>query len=319
MGAYGSSFAIFRTLLERLPLILCPRWSRSLTQPIALPDLLTLFGYCLAHPEEADGAFDIGGPELVSYHELLALTADVMGLRRRFVDLPLQGAIFCKLILRAVTGVPMALISPLVESMRFPMVAQERRLQTRADLPGRPLRRAIAEALGEERRASAQPSLAHPTEPPHYDVRSVQRLPLPPDSSARSVADQYIRWLPWLFRCCLRCEEDSERNVCITLILPGVRLTLLELTFGLDRSPEEDRQIYFITGGLLVKQVDLPSRKPRLEFREVLDRSAILLAIHDYRPALPPWLYECTQALAHVFIARRFVRHLRRSGRAGNP
>jgi len=319
VGANGSSFAIFRTLLERLPLIPCPRWGRSLTQPVALPDLLELFRYCLEHPEGLEGAFDIGCPEVVSYRELLVLAADVMGLRRRFFDVPLQGSILCKLWLRAVTGVPMALVSPLVESMRFPMVTGERRLQERAAIPGRPLRRAIEEALEVERKAAVRPPVAHPPEPSHYDVRPVQRLPLPAGTSARIVAGLYIRWLPWFFHAFLRCEEDSQRDVRINLVLPGYRLPLLELTFGPDRSPDDDRQVYFITGGILVRKVGLPSRRPRLEFREVLDRSAIILAIHDFRPALPPWIYEHTQALIHVFVTQRFAWHLRRLGKTTTP
>ena len=59
------------------------------------------------------------------------------------------------------------------------------------------------------------------------------------------------------------------------------------MKFHPDRNPGDDRQVYFITGGALVQKVDLPSRRPRLEFREVLDRTAILMALHDYRPALP--------------------------------
>jgi hypothetical protein len=61
-----------------------------------------------------------------------------------------------------------------------------------------------------------------------------------------------------------------------------------------------------------VRKVDLPSRRPRLEFREVLDGCAVILAIHDYRPALPAWIYEHTQALAHLLVTRSFARHLRK-------
>lgn len=311
VGAHGSSFAIFRTLLQRVPLLPCPRWGKSLTQPAALKDMLGLFRYCLEHPEESIGTFDVGCPEVVSYRKLLETTAGTMGLRRRFIDLPFQGSIFCKLWLCVVTGAPMALVAPLVESMRYSMVARDRRLQAACGLGDTSLSEALAQALAEERHIEAPP-VAHPPEPSHYDVRSVQRLPLPPGCSARCIADRYIRWLPWLFRWILRCEEDAERNVRVSVALFHWRWALLELTFRPDRNPGDDRQVYFITGGALVRKVDLPSRRPRLEFREVLDRTAILMALHDYRPALPPWLYAWTQAKAHVLVTKRFGKYLRR-------
>lgn len=314
LGAHGSSFAIFRTLLARLPWLPCPRWSRSLTQPIALADLVALVRHCLLHPQESVGVFDVGGPEVTSYRALLERTARAMGLRRRFFDIPVPGSAFCKLWLCLLTGASRALVSPLVESMRGDMVARDRRLLVRAGLPGTPLDAALADALAAEQTCDGRLPVAHPPEPSHYDVRSVQRLPLPPGSSARAVVGEYLHWMPWIFRGLMRCEEDPQRTIRIRLALPGLRVNLLELTYGQERSPGEDRQVYFITGGLLVKPVERVSRRPRLEFREVLQGRALLLAIHDYRPALPPWIYARTQALAHLLGTRSFARHLRRQG-----
>lgn len=317
IGAHGSTFAIVRTLLARLRILPCPLWTRSLTQPIALSDVLRLIGYCLRTPSEAIGTFDIGGPEVVSYRGLLERVARAMRLRRTCLDLPFCVPTLCQLWLGLVTGAPRALVSPLVESLRVPMVARNRLLQEKAGLPGKPLDEAIAEALAEEARLPAQRSVAHPPEPAHYHVRSVQRLVLPPGLSARAVMAEYVRWLPWAFRWLLEGETDPDGNVRISLRLPGYRVSLLELTFGRERSPESDRQVYFITGGALARRIAPRTRRPRLEFREVLDGRVVLLAIHDYRPKLPPWIYERTQALAHVLVTRSFARHLSRL--AGSP
>jgi hypothetical protein len=56
------------------------------------------------------------------------------------------------------------------------------------------------------------------------------------------------------------------------------------------------------------------TRRPRFEFREVLNGSAILAAVHDYRPRLPWPLYNAFQARVHVWIMRLFARHLQKAG-----
>ncbi len=312
IGAHGSSFSIFRTLLTRLPVVPCPTLGYSLTQPVALADVLRLIKYCLVHPKETEGHFDIGSREILSYRELLELTVRVMNLKRLFFHLPVRSRMFCRVCLRLLTGAPMALISPLVGSMRFDMVAADRRLQEQALIPGLPLGEAISIALKEEGYTKTCGSAAHSEEPEHYDVRSVQRLPLPRGLSARAVVDRYLHWMPWVFRWFMCCEEAADRSIRVALVLPGFRRVLIELSYCRNRSPGDDRQVYFITGGALVRKVDRSSRRPRLEFREVLDKTAILIAIHNYHPTLPPWIYRHSQALAHLWGTRSFARHLRK-------
>ena len=75
-----------------------------------------------------------------------------------------------------------------------------------------------------------------------------------------------------------------------------------------ERSAASDRQLFYISGGLLARKTEQPTRSPRLEFREVLNGSAALVAIHDYRPTLPWPLYNLTQARAHLWVMRNFAR-----------
>jgi hypothetical protein len=88
-----------------------------------------------------------------------------------------------------------------------------------------------------------------------------------------------------------------------------VNTLLLELTHAPQRSTP-DRQLFYITGGLLARTAD--NAKARLEFREMLDRRCLLAAIHDFAPTLPWYLYNATQALAHLVVMRAFGRHLGR-------
>src|SRR5690606_15038482 len=74
VGARGSSFQIVEKLVKRLPLLLCPRWTRTLTQPIALKDVLEILQYVMGKPEHFHHAYDVGGPSVLSYVEVLGET-----------------------------------------------------------------------------------------------------------------------------------------------------------------------------------------------------------------------------------------------------
>lgn len=322
VGASGSSYRMFKTLVERLPVIPCSRWGRSRTQPIALADVIELARYCLLRPTPATQSYDIGSPDVLTYRELLERTARILGLKRTIVDLPLTGTLWCRYWLHFVTGAPLELVGPLLESMRHSMVARDRRLQEEAGIPGRPFEQAVREALADERsgrpviRTSVERAMARRADRRTYlyHVRSVQRIPLPAGRTARWAAERYLQFLPRVFRFLLHGERDLKGNVRLMLTFP--RVSLLDHHLAADRSGKSDRQVFYITGGILARRVVRRSRRPRLEFREVLEGTALLAAIHDYRPRLPWPLYHAVQARVHVAVMRLFARYLRVAGDA---
>ncbi len=312
IGAGGSSFEVLTRLVRRLRVIPCPGWAHTPTQPIALADVLDLLVYCLGHPASENRHFDIGCPEVLSYRRILERVAAILGLKRSFVDVPLRGTLWCRYWVSLVTGAPLELVGPLLESMQHPMVARERCLQDEAGIPGLELDAALRMALAEGGRGAPSgwqsPSVAR-TGP--YHVRSVQRLPLPVGKSARWAAEQYSTWLPLFFRTFIRAEQDAEKNVRIVCVFP--RISLLEHQFARDRSQSPDREVFYITGGILARRVKKATQRPRLEFREALRASCLILAVHDYRPTLPWPIYTVTQAQVHPWVVRHFGRHLARA------
>lgn len=320
VGAAGSSYRMFKTLVERLPVIPCSRWGKSLTQPIALADVVELARYCLLHPTPTGRTCDIGSPDILTYRELLERTARILGLKRLVVDLPVTGTLWCRYWLHFVTRTPLELVVPLLESMRHSMVAQERRLQEEAGIPGRTFEQAVRDALVEERAGTRQPqtsaerAVTRWSDPRtfRYHVRSVQRISLPAGRTARWAAEQYMRFLPRVFRVFLRAETDRRGDVRLMLAFP--RVSLLDHHLAADRSGTSDRQVFYITGGILARRVVRRSRRPRFEFREVLNGTAILAAVHDYRPRLPWRLYQALQARIHLAVMRWFARYLRQQG-----
>ncbi|CAG0950539.1 hypothetical protein MYXO_00171 [Myxococcaceae bacterium] len=315
MGAEGSSFQMLLRLVRRLPFMVCPRWTQNRTQPIALEDAVSLLLYVLGDPESLGKTYEIGGPDVMSYRDMIVRTAQGLGLRRRTFPVPLLSTRLSRLWVSAFTGTPRALVTPLIESLEHPMVASERRLQERAGIAGlsfdEAMRRAIvAEATSPPGSVDA-PRAALRGERSRLraasTVRSVQRLPLPAGRDASFVAREYVAWLPRFVGPLLAVDDDGKGGVRLGVRPLGV--DLLSLRRVSERSGP-DRELFRIEGGALVAASN--ESHARLEFREVLDGSAVLAAIHDYRPRLPWWLYNATQAQAHLAVMRGFARHLSR-------
>ncbi|HUZ34835.1 MAG TPA: SDR family oxidoreductase [Streptosporangiaceae bacterium] len=126
IGSGSASFEMLRYLTERLPAMITPKWVRSRTQPIAVRDVLYTLAGCARLPPEVNRAFDIGGPDVLTYAEMMHRYATVAGLRPRLL-LPV-GVLSPSLSshwVGLVTPVPGALARPLVESLRHDAVAAE--------------------------------------------------------------------------------------------------------------------------------------------------------------------------------------------------
>ncbi len=312
VGAGGSSLDMLVSLVRRLPVMLTPRWTLSPTQPIALRDVVRAFRHVLADPSRFVGAFDIGGPDVMSYRQMMARTAAVLGKRRPMYDVPYFTPGLSKLWVATITGAPLALVGPLVESLRHEMTVADNPLQ--AWLVGDALgfEAALREALNQpqpprprllsrkrDRRRARRASTA----------RSVQRLPRPKGASARWVAEEYVRWLPNGPVPGLRCtSEVTERGPLIRFHLGPMKRPLLALRLDRARS-REDRALFYVEGGLLARG----DRAGRFELRETPDGHSILAAVHEFRPALPWPLYVLTQARVHALVMFLFGGHLARA------
>ena len=327
IGAHGSSFDMMARLVRRLPVMLCPSWTSTLTQPIALDDVVSLLVYAITHPEVPAGSYDVGGPDVLSYRELMALVAERLGVRRRFLPVPFFSPGFSRLWVSLVTGAPRALVAPLIQSLRHSMRAHDRRLQERAGVPGVSVRAAIARAL------APPPGPAPTNDLPKRSgrtrrheirrdrqVRSVQRLPLPSGQTATGVAETYLRWLPRFFVSLIHVDVDdvsASPRLC-RFRLRGMRRPILVLRFSPERS-RPDRPLFYVVGGALA----FGQPRGRLEFREMSDGREgarfLLAALHDFVPRLPWWLYQATQAWVHLWTMKRFARHLRRLGARAAP
>ncbi|MEN8113013.1 MAG: SDR family oxidoreductase [Actinomycetota bacterium] len=126
IGSGSLSFEMIRHLTEVLPVVMRPRWVRSRCQPIAVRNVLEILVGVLDDPEPVDRIYDIGGPDILTYQEMMQIYAEVAGLRKRVVvPLPVFSVRFSPLLVGLVTPLPAAVARPLIESLCHDVVVNE--------------------------------------------------------------------------------------------------------------------------------------------------------------------------------------------------
>jgi nucleoside-diphosphate-sugar epimerase len=309
VGPGGSSLRILINLVRRLPVMFLPSWTLSKTQPIAIKDVLRGLDICL-EDQSLIGSFDIGCPEILTYREMMKATAKMMGKRTPLV--PVRGISIglSKRWVATVSGCSMQLVAPLVDSLCHDMVVRQNPLQDRL------LEESVS--FGEAVKSSMEINGLPKSNPRQVirsrddsvirserRVRSVQRLHLPPGKTAYWVMEEYLRWLPGLLRYLIECRVEENGRVLFRL--RGMNLTLLELQ--LLRNENEELLVLGITGGVLASVKD--EARGRFEFREILGGKYVMAALHDFSPRLPWYLYNFTQAAAHLYVMKSFGKHLK--------
>jgi uncharacterized protein YbjT (DUF2867 family) len=156
IGSGSLSYEMIRALVERLPVMICPRWVRVLAQPIAVEDLLAYLLEALDLPDGPSQIYEIGGPDQVSYGQIMHEYARQRGLRRWMIPVPLLTPYLSSLWLGLVTPLYARVGRKLVESLRNPtLVSNDLAARTFSVRP-RSVREALARALLNEDRQFAE-------------------------------------------------------------------------------------------------------------------------------------------------------------------
>ena len=126
IGSGSASFEMLRYLTERLPIMTTPKWVRTRIQPIAIRDVLRYLVGAASLPPDVSRAFDIAGPDVLTYGDMMQRYAKVAGLRRRIiVPVPLLTPRLSAHWVNVVTPVPGRIARPLVQSLQNEVVAHE--------------------------------------------------------------------------------------------------------------------------------------------------------------------------------------------------
>jgi hypothetical protein len=131
LGSGSASFEILRYLVDRLPVMLTPRWVHTPVQPIAIRNVLNYLQGCLEHEETKGQTFDIGGPEVVTYRQLFDIYAEEAHLPHRLIiPVPVLTPTLSAYWVHLITPVPAGIAGPLAGGLRNPVICKDNRIRT---------------------------------------------------------------------------------------------------------------------------------------------------------------------------------------------
>ena len=155
IGAGSASFEVIAGLARRLPVMVTPKWVDTLCQPIAIADVVAYLAGVLEVPETAGETFEIGGPEVLTYAEILRRTRRQLGGGLRIVRVPVLSPELSARWLRLVTDVNPYLARSLVEGLRNTVIVEDDRIREFVPIELTPFELGVARALTESRNAEA--------------------------------------------------------------------------------------------------------------------------------------------------------------------
>ena len=314
VGPGGTALRLVANCVTRSPVILVPRWALSKRQPIALSDVIRALRFCLGKSEAYGKQYDIGGPQVINFREILQGAASILGKKRYVFTVPYFHEKLYQAWIRLLNrDIHPDLIRIAIEVLRYDMVVKDNPLQRTIGSKAAMIREALKPYL--ERNQEMLLHNPRSTFRPQDDtelrtesrVRSIQRLKLPEGRNAQWMAENYFSWLPNFLRFFITIEVDSTGSYRFLLRMP--RVLLLHFVFKPNHSMP-DRSMYFIGGGLMAKI--LGGRTARMEFRDVLDNRYTIAALHDFNPSMPWLFYVLTQALIHKLSMTTFQKHLKK-------
>jgi uncharacterized protein YbjT (DUF2867 family) len=130
IGSGSASFEIIRDLTEKLPVMIAPKWVNTHCQPIGIRDVLSYLGGILMNEKAFNQTFDIGGPDILTYKEMMLGYARSRNLKRWIITVPLLTPRLSSLWLNLVTSVPYSLARSLVDSMKNEVICKDEKIKT---------------------------------------------------------------------------------------------------------------------------------------------------------------------------------------------
>jgi uncharacterized protein YbjT (DUF2867 family) len=158
IGSGSASFTMLKYLVERLPVMICPKWIDTKIQPIAVKDVLAYLTGCLLNPDTAGKKFDIGGPEVLTYREMMQQYAEAVGIRKRIIfRAPVLSPHLASYWVDLVTPIPSGIARPLIEGLKNEVVCLDNSITEYIPIERTPFKTAVKIAVSEKVKSACLP------------------------------------------------------------------------------------------------------------------------------------------------------------------
>jgi uncharacterized protein YbjT (DUF2867 family) len=147
VGRGSAAFETIVALVDRLPAMICPRWVSVPTQPIALTDAVGYLAGVVGLPAAAAESYDVGGPEVMTYREMIDRIARIRGRSPWIVEVPVLTPRLSSWWLHLVTPVKASVARPIIDGLRNPTIVQEHRIRDLVPMQPTSFDDAVREAL----------------------------------------------------------------------------------------------------------------------------------------------------------------------------
>jgi uncharacterized protein YbjT (DUF2867 family) len=147
VGAGSSGFEMIRQMAKKLPVMVTPRWVHTPCQPIAVDDVVAYLAGVLDVPETAGDTYEIGGPEVLTYAEILRRVGRQLGVEPRIVPVPVLTPRLSAYWVGLVTDVPASVARPLIDGLKNPVVVRDDRIRDLVPVELTPFDEAVERAL----------------------------------------------------------------------------------------------------------------------------------------------------------------------------
>jgi uncharacterized protein YbjT (DUF2867 family) len=149
-GAGGASFEMIRSLVKHLPVMIVPKWVNTKCQPIAVDDVISYLVGCLTEERTAGGTFDIGGPDILTYREMMERFAGLERKKLLIIPVPVLTPRLSSYWVALITPVKPAISMPLIEGLANEVVCRENRIRELIPIRLTPFDEAVKRALAED-------------------------------------------------------------------------------------------------------------------------------------------------------------------------
>ena len=158
IGAGSASFKMLKYLVERMRVMICPKWINTKIQPIAVNDVLAYLTGCLLRPDTAGKKFDIGGPEVLTYRGMIQQYTEAVGIPRRIIfRTPVLSSHLASYWASLITPIPSGLAYPLIEGLKNEVVCLDDSITEYIPIERTPFKVAVKIAVSEKVKSSCLP------------------------------------------------------------------------------------------------------------------------------------------------------------------